>query len=127
MGPVAIGSPGSDPILWWHNHGCDYPYLARLAAKLFVTPPTSVQSERTFSIAGRLFVSSRPLSSAVGEKVLFINSNMALSARSAMGPRAYSGDIGDEGEVESDVEAIKDVVDLDNGSDVEVIEVESEL
>ncbi|KAK6963499.1 dipeptidyl peptidase 8 [Biomphalaria glabrata] len=43
-----------DPVLWWKVNASRFPGLAKVAQIYLAPPPTSVPSERLFSIAGRI-------------------------------------------------------------------------
>ena len=42
----------ADPHLWWNNNKIELPRLALLANKYLSCPPSSIESERTFSLGG---------------------------------------------------------------------------
>ncbi|ELT93071.1 hypothetical protein CAPTEDRAFT_79347, partial [Capitella teleta] len=42
----------SDPLLWWGTNANRFPGLAAQARRHLCAPPSSVDSERTFSVAG---------------------------------------------------------------------------
>lgn len=46
-------------LLWWKENKEDMPHLARLASKFICGPPSSADSERLFSIGGRILTPHR--------------------------------------------------------------------
>ena len=49
------------PLEWWRANSYKYPCLSNVAKKLFSAPPSSVESERLFSIGGNIHTSKRNL------------------------------------------------------------------
>jgi len=41
-----------DPAIWWKHNKIRYPALSKVAQIYLAPPPTSVPSERLFSVAG---------------------------------------------------------------------------
>lgn len=50
---------GKDPMLWWRQHSEQYPKLTTLVLKYLSAPPNSVNSERLFNAAGRIYTENR--------------------------------------------------------------------
>ena len=48
-----------NPLEWWQKHQLIYPTLTALAKAHLATPPSSVSSERMFSIAAQIYNKSR--------------------------------------------------------------------
>ena len=63
---------------WWRNHRAEFPNLARVANRVLCAPPSSVESERTFSIGTRVYTSLRAgrLSAANGERMMVLSQNI---------------------------------------------------
>ena len=54
-----------------------FPYLSNLAARYLSSPPSSVESERTFSIGGNIVTKDRTrLTAEHTEQMIFLNSNL---------------------------------------------------
>ena len=61
---------------WWANNCNRSPCMAKLAIKYLSAPPTSVQSERLFSVASHVYDEKRNrLAPEKAEMLLFIKSN----------------------------------------------------
>ena len=68
-----------DPIMWWQNNRAKYEHLAILANKYLSAPPSSVESERLFSIGGNIYSQQRSrLLPETGEKLMFLNFNLRV-------------------------------------------------
>ena len=68
-----------DPLKWWHMNAMGFPYLKTVAARYLSSPPSSVESERTFSIGGNIVTKDRTrLTADNTEKLIFLNSNLPL-------------------------------------------------
>ncbi|ELU07108.1 hypothetical protein CAPTEDRAFT_189003 [Capitella teleta] len=64
----------SDPLLWWSTNAKGFPGHTR---RLLCTPPSSVDSERTFSVAGSMAEDKRSrLTPANVEVLVFLAINM---------------------------------------------------
>ena len=68
---------GVNPLMWWKTNKQQYPNLASLAPKFLSAPPSSVESERLFSIGGNIITSKRGrLTAEHGERLMFLNFNL---------------------------------------------------
>lgn len=68
-----------DVFKWWNEHKILFPSLAVLARKFLSSPPSSVESERLFSIGGNIYTPHRArLNADMGEKLMFLNFNLRL-------------------------------------------------
>ena len=68
-----------DPFDWWKRHSILLPLMSKLAARCLSSPPSSVESERTFSIGGNIVTKNRNrLRADNTEKLIFLNSNLPL-------------------------------------------------
>lgn len=64
-----------NPLIFWHRHHEKFPYLAKLARRLYSIPATSACVERQFSAGGLLITERRSsLNPDTVENVLFIRS-----------------------------------------------------
>ena len=67
------------PVDWWRQNQIAFPCLASLAYKYLCSPPSSVESERLFSIGGNIYTPHRNrLSPDNGQKLMFLNYNLRL-------------------------------------------------
>ena len=67
------------PVDWWRLNKVIYPTLAGLSIKYLSSPPSTVESERLFSIAGNIYSPHRNrLDPYTGEKLIFLNYNLGL-------------------------------------------------
>ena len=65
------------PYRWWFLNEARFPNLARLAKKILSCPPSSVESERIFSIGSMIYSPKRNRISAISaERLMFINYNL---------------------------------------------------
>ena len=70
---------GQDSFAWWKEHKALFPLLSILAGKYLSSPPSSVESERTFSIGGNIVTRNRArLRSDNAERLIFLNANLPL-------------------------------------------------
>ena len=70
---------GEHSLNWWATNRLRFPILAKLSRRYLSAPPTSVPSERLFSVAGDLYDEKRNrLSPEHAEELLFIKSNFHL-------------------------------------------------
>ena len=61
------------PVDWWRVNKVVYPTLAGLSIKYLSSPPSTVESERLFSIAGNIYSPHRNrLNPYTGEKLIFL-------------------------------------------------------
>ena len=69
--------PFQDPLIWWKANAYRFPILSKLARELLSAPPSSVESERLFSIGGNIYTSKRNrLTPEHGEMLMFLNFNL---------------------------------------------------
>ena len=74
--PLIEFHKGNQYLTWWANNQNRFPSLAKLAQKYLRAPPTSVPSERLFSLAGDVYDEKRNrLAPERVETLLFIKSN----------------------------------------------------
>lgn len=67
------------PIKWWHSNRAQFPLLTRCALKFLSAPPTSVDSERAFSVSGNVCDDKRSRLGADNvEKLVFLHTNLKL-------------------------------------------------
>ena len=68
-----------DPLTWWKTHSSSMSLLSSLATKYLSAPPSSVESERLFSIGGNIYTPHRnSLKTESGERLMFINYNLRI-------------------------------------------------
>lgn len=66
-----------DPLAWWRSNGCKYKELRILARKYLCAPPSSVASERAFSVVGNIYDDKRNrLKGENAEKLTFLHYNL---------------------------------------------------
>ena len=66
-----------DPVIWWKTHKDRLPKLAILANKYLCAPPSSVESERLFSVGGRIYTPLRSrLTPKNGEILMTLSHNI---------------------------------------------------
>ncbi|XP_077975170.1 zinc finger BED domain-containing protein 4-like [Styela clava] len=66
-----------NPIYWWKQNKSIFPCLSSLANKYLSCPPSSVESERLFSIGGNIYTPHRNrLSPDTAEELMFLNHNL---------------------------------------------------
>lgn len=70
--------PDADPMKWWRDRKIDFPLLSVVANKFLSAPPSSVESERTFSIGKRVYAPLRAgrLTANNGEDLIVLNQNL---------------------------------------------------
>ena len=69
----------SNPFDWWKKHMAIFPCLSEMAQKYLSCPPSSVESERLFSIGGNIITTKRRrLGADNSEKLMFLNYNLRL-------------------------------------------------
>jgi hypothetical protein len=72
-----IQSRDSNPLEWWQNNKSNFPELAVVANKMLCSSPSSVESERLFSIGGNVYTPHRNrLTAETGEKLMLLNFNL---------------------------------------------------
>ena len=65
------------PLCWWQIHKGELPHLSHIANKYLSSPPSSVESERLFSIGGQTYTSRRSnLSPETGERLIKLCFNL---------------------------------------------------
>ena len=68
-----------DALIWWRENRTGFPELEKLANKMLCSPPSSVESERLFSIGGNVYTSHRSrLTPETGERLMFLNFNLRM-------------------------------------------------
>ena len=68
-----------DPFDWWKSHALYLQSLSKLAVRYLSSPPSSVESERTFSIGGNIITRRRTkLRPDNTEQMIFLNANLPL-------------------------------------------------
>ena len=77
--PVIARTRTEDPLLWWRQNKERLPDLARLARVYLGPPPTSVPSERLFSVAGEVVSDHRSaLLPENASRLIFLKYNAKL-------------------------------------------------
>ena len=75
----ANAAPTTDPLQWWSVNGSRFPQLAATARRYLSAPPTSVDSERLFSISGNICNDRRSrMSPDKLEQLVFLHVNVRL-------------------------------------------------
>ena len=65
------------PLCWWQIHKGELPHLSHIANKYLSSPPSSVESERLFSIGGQTYTSRRSnLLPETGERLIKLCFNL---------------------------------------------------
>ena len=68
-----------NPLQWWKDNMSLLPSLAPLARKYLSSPPSSIESERLFSIGGNIYSPHRNrLTADNGEMLMFLNYNLRI-------------------------------------------------
>ena len=76
---LPVVSRTSNPFQWWKSNKSLFPKLYRFAAKFLSAPPTSVASERLFSVGGNVYVPTRNrLLPDHAEQLMFLHCNLKL-------------------------------------------------
>jgi len=66
-------------FMWWHENGPRFPLLSVLANKYLSAPPSSVESERIFSVGGNVNTPKRNrLSPDTSESLMFLHHNLRI-------------------------------------------------
>ena len=74
--PTVI-SKNECPFTWWETNQLRLPKLSKLAARFLSAPPSSVESERLFSVGGQIYTPRRNrLAAETGKKLMFLNFNL---------------------------------------------------
>ena len=67
----------SDPCLWWRSKIDQLPMLSRITRKMLSAPPSSVESERTFSVGANTYSKKRArLRPENGEMLIGLSQNL---------------------------------------------------
>ena len=70
----------SDPFQWWSHNKDSFPELWKIANKMLCAPPSSIESERLFSIGGNVYTPHRNrLTPEIGEQLMFLNFNLRMT------------------------------------------------
>lgn len=65
------------PFTWWDANKLRFPKLSQLALKFLSSPPSSVESERLFSVGGQIYTPLRnKLAAETGKILMFLNFNL---------------------------------------------------
>ena len=76
---VPIDLKTGNPFNWWKANKGIFPCLYEMALKFLCCPPSSVESERLFSIGGNIISNKRAsLKAETGEKLMYLNYNLRL-------------------------------------------------
>ena len=68
-----------NPFMWWHENGPRFPLLSVLASKYLSAPPSSVESERIFSVGGNVNTPKRNrLLPDTSESLMFLHHNLRI-------------------------------------------------
>ena len=71
----------SNCFIWWNDNKTRFPVLAKMARCYLAAPPTSVPSERIFSVASDIYDGKHNhLSPEKAEVLLFIKNNFKLQS-----------------------------------------------
>lgn len=74
---LKVISNENDPLQWWKACKNEYPLLTPIVKKYLSAPPSSVESERVFSIGGNVYMPKRNrLSGETGEMLMFLHYNL---------------------------------------------------
>ena len=73
----AVISKNECPLTRWETNQLRLPKLSKLAARFLSTPPSSIESERLFSVGGQIYTPRRNrLASETGKKLMFLHFNL---------------------------------------------------
>ena len=74
-----MASLNVDSLDWWKVNCTRYPTLSKLAKRFLSAPPSSVESERLFSIGGNICTPKRNrLTAEHGQMLMFLNFNLRV-------------------------------------------------
>ncbi len=69
----------ANPLQWWHNNKASFPYMALLSKKYLCAPPSTVESERLFSVRGAIYSPKRNrITPDTGEMLMFLHYNLLV-------------------------------------------------
>lgn len=69
----------ASPYAWWAQNASRFPILSTMAKKYLSSPPSSVESERIFSLGTQIYSPKRNRISAISaERLMFINYNLRM-------------------------------------------------
>ena len=69
----------ASPYEWWSQNASRFPILSTMAKKYLSSPPSSVESERIFSLGTQIYSPKRNRISAISaERLMFINYNLRM-------------------------------------------------
>ena len=67
----------TDPVIWWRDNQTRFQKVSCSARRYLGSPPSSVESERLFSIGGNIYSPKRNrLTAENGETLMFLNFNL---------------------------------------------------
>ena len=67
------------PYEWWMHNAARFPILSTLAKKYLSSPPSSVESERIFSLGTQIYSPKRNRISAISaERLMYLNYNIRM-------------------------------------------------
>lgn len=76
---IPVINRDENPLTWWKSHAERFPLLSKLAKKYLSAPPSSIESERIFSIGGNIYTDKRSrLNDNTGEMLIFTNFNLRI-------------------------------------------------
>ena len=69
----------ASPYEWWMHNAARFPILSTLAKKYLSSPPSSVESERIFSLGTQIYSPKRNRISAISaERLMYLNYNIRM-------------------------------------------------